>query len=128
MDATEVVNEFYKALSAKQTKVAAALIDPKAVLHTLRQDPKQQDGDAQKQFAEFASQLLGGFPDLQFTVEEVLAKDDLVADRTTLSGTHNGAFLGLPASKTAVSLTLVSMSRVADGRIVERWGAAGGWL
>src|SRR5687768_12187967 len=38
------------------------------------------------------------FPDLEANVKDIFAADDRVAVRLTLSGTHAGEFLGVPAT------------------------------
>jgi hypothetical protein len=39
--------------------------------------------------------MRGGFPDIQWTLEEVIAEGDKVAARFTMRGTHRGAFFGV---------------------------------
>ena len=40
--------------------------------------------------------MRGGFPDIQWTLEETIAEGDKVAARFTMRGTHNGTFYGVP--------------------------------
>ena len=47
------------------------------------------------------------FPDVELTVEEVLAERDLIAFRSTLRGTHRGTFRGIPATGRRVIPNLV---------------------
>jgi predicted ester cyclase len=42
--------------------------------------------------------MRAGFPDLVFTIEEQISEGDKVASRFTWTGTHRGAFLGIPAT------------------------------
>src|SRR5690349_23125645 len=42
--------------------------------------------------------MRSGFPDIQWTADEVIAESDRVAVRFTMQGTHRGPFLGVPAS------------------------------
>ena len=41
---------------------------------------------------------LSGFPDIQWTLDEMIAEGDKVAARFTMWGTHQGAFFGVPPS------------------------------
>ncbi len=40
--------------------------------------------------------MRGGFPDIQWTLEEMITEGDKVAAHFTMRGTHQGAFLGVP--------------------------------
>src|SRR5256885_14084716 len=42
------------------------------------------------------SLLRGAFPDLQITIDEMVAEGDMVVARTTATGTHRGTFQGIP--------------------------------
>jgi steroid delta-isomerase-like uncharacterized protein len=61
------------------------------------------------------------FPDSYFTVEDMIAEGDKVATRKTFHGTHEGEFLGIPPTGRPVSIGLIDIVRVADGRVVEHW-------
>lgn len=63
------------------------------------------------------------FPDLQATIDSVLAEADKVVLRWTLSGTHRGELLGVPASDKPVQFTGMTIYRIADGKIAESWWA-----
>ncbi len=62
------------------------------------------------------------FPDIELTVEDMLAEGDRVAFRSTIRGTHAGVFLGIPASGKRVTVALIDVVRVEHARIVEHWG------
>ena len=62
------------------------------------------------------------FPDIQITLEDIFAEGDRVAFRSTMRGTHQGAFLGLAPTGRAVTVSLVDVMRVENGRLVEHWG------
>lgn len=62
-----------------------------------------------------------GLPDMNITIEAVVVEDDLVAVRQITTGTHQGDFLGMPATGAEVSFAAFDMYRVQDGLIVESW-------
>jgi len=66
--------------------------------------------------------LRTGFPDLNFTIEDILTASDRVAVRVTVRGTHTGMFMGRPATGRVFAVTSVSIFRIASDRIVEHWG------
>ncbi len=61
------------------------------------------------------------FPDSYFTVEDMIAEGDKVATRKTFHGTHEGEFMGIPPTGRAVSIDLIDIVRVVDGKVVEHW-------
>lgn len=62
------------------------------------------------------------FPDLQATVELLVAEDDLVAVRNTYTGTHEGEFMGVPATGETVTFVGEVFFRIEEGQISETWG------
>jgi steroid delta-isomerase-like uncharacterized protein len=64
------------------------------------------------------------FPDIHFDVEDMIAEGDKVVSRYTVTGTHQGEFMGIPATGKPVKITTIWIHRLADGRIVEGrdWG------
>ena len=66
--------------------------------------------------------FLAAFPDFHMTIEDIIAEGDVVAARFVETGTHRGAFLGIPATNRQVRFTEMAMVRFVDGLIVEsRW-------
>ncbi len=72
------------------------------------------------------SQRLRGFraafPDITIDLEDFLADGDCIAFRSTMRGTHRGEFLGIQPTGRRVTVGLVDMMRIEDGRIIEQWG------
>ena len=61
------------------------------------------------------------FPDSYFTIEDMMAEEDKVATRKTFHGTHKGEFMGIPPTGQQVSMGLIDIVRIAEGRVVEHW-------
>jgi steroid delta-isomerase-like uncharacterized protein len=59
--------------------------------------------------------------DLHMEIHESLAEGDLVAYRATLSGTHTGPLLGIPATGRSFRAQHMHMLRLRDGRASEHW-------
>ena len=64
------------------------------------------------------------FPDLQITIEDLIAEGDRVALRDTLSGTHQGELFGIPATGRHAEWSGVWIYRISGGKIAEIWGQA----
>jgi predicted ester cyclase len=66
--------------------------------------------------------MRAAFPDIRFTIEELLAEDDQVVVRVTFRGTHQGPFMGIAPTGRHVTATGVELARLAGGKIVaEGW-------
>jgi predicted ester cyclase len=65
--------------------------------------------------------LLSAFPDLHFTIQQMVAEGDLVAVRCTMQGTHQGPFQGLVPTGKRVNGTRTDIFRVVNGKVVEHW-------
>jgi predicted ester cyclase len=52
----------------------------------------------------------------------VIAEGDKVVGRNTVTGTHQGEYLGLPPTGKSVTYDEIFIFRFAGGRIVETWG------
>lgn len=61
------------------------------------------------------------FPDLRFTIEEMIAEGNLVACRLTLSGTHGGLFNGMPPTGRHFTQQHMHMARVVGGKGRDHW-------
>jgi steroid delta-isomerase-like uncharacterized protein len=61
------------------------------------------------------------FPDLQITLEDVIAEGDKVVDRWTMRATHSGPFMNIPPTGKQVTLTGMDITRIENGKIVELW-------
>jgi steroid delta-isomerase-like uncharacterized protein len=66
--------------------------------------------------------LRAAFPDLQVTIDDIVAESDLVAVRATWRGTHQGEFRGVPPIGRKITFSGMVFWRVAGGMIRERWG------
>lgn len=70
---------------------------------------------------EAVQMFISAFPDLHNIIEVSLAENDLVAVHETWTGTHDGEFMGVPASKTPVDWQSTAILKIRDGKICEAW-------
>ncbi|HZY48198.1 MAG TPA: ester cyclase [Devosia sp.] len=70
----------------------------------------------------FANVLHPAFPDLRVTIEDQVAEGDKVVTRKTIAGTHRGALMGIAPTGRAVSISVIDIVRIEDGRYAEHWG------
>jgi predicted ester cyclase len=61
------------------------------------------------------------FPDLHFTLEDLVAEGDKVAYRYSVWGTHMGEFMGIAATGKQILVTGTLTTRIVDGKFQEDW-------
>lgn len=65
----------------------------------------------------------GAFPDFRYEVEDVISEGDKIAVRDTFTGTHQGDFMGIPATGNRVTMEAIHIYRFSEGRLAEHWVA-----
>ena len=65
--------------------------------------------------------LYTAFPDLNWTIEDMIAEGDKVVVRFRASGTQKGLFQGLPPTERPINITGAAIYRVAGGKFTEDW-------
>ncbi|KQS33833.1 ester cyclase [Dyadobacter sp. Leaf189] len=79
--------------------------------------PGQEPGREGLKFA--INAMLTGFPDMNWTVQEQIAEGETVVTRFTWTGTHDGAFMGIPPTNKKVEVWGVVIDVVRDGLFAE---------
>ena len=65
------------------------------------------------------SRFLEGYPDLCWTIENTIAEEDKVVACWTISGTHKGDFMGVPATNKKISVDGMTIHHIAGGKIMD---------
>ncbi len=94
--------------------VADELIATNVVLHNPPVVVNRLE-DYKKSMASFHK----AFPDLRFTIDEPIADGDKVVVRWTLRGTQSREYQGRPPTGKAITVSGISIFRLADGKIQE---------
>jgi predicted ester cyclase len=63
--------------------------------------------------------VTAAFPDNRHEVEEIIAEDDRVVLRCTLTGTHEGTFMGIPPTGRKIEVTEIHIYRLKGGKAVD---------
>lgn len=86
-------------------------------------DPAPDQGPGIDGLKGFFRNMRSAFPDLKAEPVEIVATDDHVAMRYTLSGTHEGRFQGIEPTGKRFEVSALQLGRFENGRCVERWGS-----
>ena len=71
-----------------------------------------------------AANVRRGFPDLESTIEDLIAERDKVVAHWRAQATHRGEYMGIPPSGNRVNFTGISIYRIEGGKIAESWGVS----
>ena len=82
-------------------------------------DPPPGMGPGREGLRQWLATWIGAFPDVQWTVEEQSVAEDKVWTRSTWRGTHQGPFLGIPATGKTITVAAWTIDRFEDGKIAE---------
>ena len=112
-----LIRRFSDLINAHDAGAAFALCSSDFVDHALPPgSPPGIEGSRKFFKEEFAA-----FPDQRATVSHLFAEGDMVASRMEVEGTHRGPLMGIPPTGKHVKWNLISIHRLADGKIAEHW-------
>jgi steroid delta-isomerase-like uncharacterized protein len=72
-------------------------------------------------YTQFAASTHTAFPDVHFTIEDIIAEQDMVAIRLTETGTHTGPLMTIPPTGVSIVDRAMVAYRFSDGKIEEGW-------
>jgi len=76
-------------------------------------------------FAQFVRTIRLALPDLNATIQAMVAEDDYVAMWNTATATHVGELFGMPPSGKRIHLKDFHFFRFRNGKIIEHWNQVG---
>jgi len=114
-----VMSRFLEFINTASESLAQELISPDAIFH-VPGSPEPMRGPAG--YLAIIGMMRGGFPDIQWTVEEMVAEGDKVAARFTMRGTHRGTFFGVPPTGKTIAVQATNFYRLSGGQFVEEHG------
>lgn len=115
----EVLRRWWEALNQGQ---ALAILEEIYAADYVLHDPTQPEPVAGLDGVRaFVTGVTTGFPDGQYTIEQLIAEGDYVLQRISAKGTHLGEFAGIPATGKPIDIWLMVVSRIANNQIAEEW-------
>ena len=114
-----LMTTFTDFINTASEDLATELISPDAIFYMPgRSEPLQGPSG----YLVVIGMMRAGFPDIQWTLEELIAEGDKVAARFTMRGTHKGSFFGVPPSGKKIEVKAMNFYRISDGQIIEEHG------
>jgi steroid delta-isomerase-like uncharacterized protein len=114
-----VMHRFVEFINTANEVLAEELISPDAIFYVPgRPDPMRGPAG----YLEIVHMMRSGFPDIQWTLDGMIAENDQVAARYTMRGTHQGTFFGVPPTGKLIEVGAINFYRFSGARIIEEFG------
>ena len=82
-------------------------------------------GEGPEYIKKYVGNMRTAFPDIQVSIDPIIAEDNMTAWRRTHTGTHQGEFMGFqPSGKKITWQTIVFSEYNEDGKVVKEWGVS----
>jgi steroid delta-isomerase-like uncharacterized protein len=98
------------------------VIDELCAENFVDHDPLPGTGPDRQGIHDFVKLIRSAFPDLETTVDEIIAEGDRIAVRSTFRGTHESDFMGIPATGKKVEVSNYDFVRFENDQAAEHWG------
>jgi len=95
------------------------LMDEKFINHSA---PEGADNGPQGMIKTFNTILRPAMPDMKVTIYEQVAEGDLVTTRKNITGTQTGTLMGIAPTGRKLSIDVIDIVRVKNGKYFEHWG------
>ncbi len=115
----QAMQRFVKFINTASKELAEELISPKAMFYVPGRPGPMIGPDG---YLEIIQMMRGGFSDIQWTLDDLVAEDDKIAARFTMQGTHNGPFFGVLPTGKPIKVQAFNFYRLLNGKIVEEHG------
>jgi len=111
-----IMQRFTEFINTGNKQLTAELISPDAIFHIPGAPEPLRGPDG---YLAVIGMMRSGFPDIQWTLEEMIAEGDRVAARFIMRGTHRGSFFGVPPTGSAIEVQAMNFYRLSGGQLVE---------
>lgn len=117
-----LVRRFEDAVSSGDWGLISETIDEVVASDALISTPLPIEATGAELVKEIFGRLHEAFPDLHVAVEDVIAEGDKVVARNTVTGTHRGAYMGIPPTGKSITYDEIFICRFEGGQIAQTWG------
>jgi steroid delta-isomerase-like uncharacterized protein len=112
----ELVKRIFEGLNERNADIFEELYAPDYAWYFPSNNPKPLSREEELGFVKI---IWDGFPDMNWSIEELIAKDDRIIVRFIARGTHIGEFQGIPATGNKIESSGIWIARIENGKLVE---------
>lgn len=104
----------------RKIEIIDKLLSPSHALH----EPNAADSQIGPQaYKATVMRFLAGFPDLNFSIQDVISENNKLVVSWVLSGTHQGDFYGVAATNKKVSVEGITIHQIENGKILDSYAS-----
>jgi steroid delta-isomerase-like uncharacterized protein len=116
-----IVRRLYEAVwNERKLEVVDELISPSHALHDPIAFGSQIGPESYKQRV---VELTTSFPDLRFTIEDIITEKGKFVVSWIISGTHKGEFMAIPPTGKKISVEGITIHHIANGKILDSYAS-----
>jgi len=115
----QIMNRFVEFINTANEQLATELISPDAIFYLPGQSEPMRGPNG---YLAIIGMMRSGFPDIQWTLEEMVTEEAKVAARYIMRGTHQGTFLGVPPTGKTIQVKSMAFYRFSGNQFVEEHG------
>jgi len=114
-----IMSRFMEFINSASEDLAHELISPNAVFYVPGR-PEPLRGPAG--YLSLVGMIRSGFPDIQWSLEDMVTEGDTIAARFIMRGTHQGNFMGIPPTDKPIQVQAMNFYRLSIGQFIEEYG------
>ena len=124
-DNKAIVRRLYEEVwNKRRLELVDEIISPSHALHDPNLSGSAVGPEAYKRQV---TRFITAFPDLRFTVEDIVGEKEKLAVAWTISGTHKSEFMGIPATNKKVSVDGITINHIVNAKIMDSYVSWDAW-
>ena len=124
-DNKAIVRQLYEEVwNKRRLELVDEIISPSHALHDPNLSGSAVGPEAYKRQV---TRFITAFPDLRFTVEDIVGEKEKLAVAWTISGTHKSEFMGIPATNKKVSVDGITINHIVNAKIMDSYVSWDAW-
>jgi steroid delta-isomerase-like uncharacterized protein len=107
---------FQQAVNEKRVELFDEVLAPNYTNYTFPAPAPGPEG-----FKQVMAMFFNAFPDMIVELQDVIGEGDKVVTRGVMRGTHQGEFMGIPATGKPIEVNYIDIWRIENGQGVDNW-------
>ena len=115
----EIMQQFLQFINSGDPAIGKPVIDDDVIFYapTSPEPMKGFEG-----YMGVLAMMRGAMPDIKWHIEEMIAEDEKVLVRYTMTGTQTQPLMGIPATGKSINVTAMNIYEFKDGKIIREHG------